>query len=285
MNASPSLRRGFTLIEMLVSISIVSFMLIMLAQITSLTEKAWRMEQNRIDNFTKARSMLDLITDDLQRAVFRGDLPAFGTGGPAASPAVSATGLYYFTGTSFTNAFYTRIAGVPTVAATPVRDLSLVSYVLTTTAGPDKSILQRSDLAVPWTSSQNILFQGNLSDVLANAPPTPLEVAPGVVGFRLAFRRADGTMIDQSGYTGYSSSNPVVAVDVGIAVIGKQDLATLSGPQITALQNAFAGATISNGIKASWDKTVLTPTFYAAYPKDLGGSIKTFERWVACTPF
>jgi len=288
MISPSSSRRGFTLIEMLVSISIVSFMLIMLAQVTSLTEQAWRLEQNRIDNFTKARAMLDLITDDLQHAVFRGDLPAFGTGGPASTPTTTASGLYYFTGTSFTNAFYTRIPGVPTAPytpTTPVRDLSLVSYVLTTTGAPDKSILQRSDLAVPWTSSQNILFQGDIHTVLQNASPTPLEVAPGVVGFRLAFRRLDGTMIDQSLYTGYNSSNPVVAVDVGLAVIGKQDMTMLSGAQITSLQNAFAGATITNGIKASWDQTVLTAAFYSSYPKELGGSIKTFERWVACTPF
>ena len=77
----------------------------------------------------------------------------------------------------------------------------------------------------------------------------------------------------------------VVAVDVGIAVIGKESLALLSTAQITTIQNAFANATISNGIKASWDQTVLTPAFYSSYPKDLGDGLKTFERWVACTPF
>src|ERR1700729_994371 len=109
MNASASSRRGFTLIEMLVSVSIISFMLVMMAQMTGLAEQAWRLEQNRIDNFTKARAMLDLITDDLQRAVFRGDLPAFGTGDPSATPTVTSNGLYYYTGTSFATAFYTRL--------------------------------------------------------------------------------------------------------------------------------------------------------------------------------
>ena len=68
MNSPSSSRRGFTLVEMLVAVSILSFMLLMMAQMTGLAEQAWRLEQNRIDNFSKARSMLDMVTDDLQRA-------------------------------------------------------------------------------------------------------------------------------------------------------------------------------------------------------------------------
>jgi hypothetical protein len=102
-------------------------------------------------------------------------------------------------------------------------------------------------------------------------------------------------MIDQSQYTGYQSTNAVVAVDIGMAVIGKESLAQLSttpgNPQITQIENAFNG-TISftgtpavGGIKESWDQTVLTPAFYSPYPKSLGGGLKTFERWVACPAF
>lgn len=198
MNSPSSSRRGFTLVEMLVAVSILSFMLLMMAQMTGLAEQAWRLEQNRIDNFSKARSMLDMVTDDLQRGVFRGDLPAFGTGAPSASPTSTASGLYYFpsSSTSFTNAFYTRLPGVPATPNTQVRDLSLVSYTLLPTNAPDMIVLQRSDLAVPWTSSKNVSFQGNMSTLLQNS--TSREVAPGVVGFRFAFRQANGAMIDQS---------------------------------------------------------------------------------------
>ncbi len=283
MRSSPSSLHSFTLIEMLVAVSVMSFMLLMMAQVTGVAEQAWRMEQNRIDNYTKARSMVDLVTDDLQRAVFRGDLPVFGTGGPTNSPTTTGSGLYYFTGTSFTNAFYTRMRGVPGTASTQVRDLSLVSYVLNATNSVDKIVLQRSDLAVPWTSDQNVSFQGDITTLLSNS--TSREVAPGVVGFRLAFRCADGTMIDQSQYTGYNSANPVVAVDVGLAVIGKRSLALLTTAQIQSIQAAFANATIGNGIKASWDQNVLTSSFYSSYPKDVGGGIKTFERWVTCPAF
>ena len=281
MKKSP---QGFTLVEMLVAISIMSFMLLTMAQITNLTEKAWRMEQNRIDNFTKARSMVDLITDDLQRAVFRGDLPIFGSGGPNATPTSTGNGLRYFTGTTFTNAFYTRLPGLPDPANSQVRDVSLVSYVLNSVnQGTDKIVLQRSDLSVPWSSDQNLSFQGDITPLLQNS--ITRQVSPGVVGFRFAFRRADGTIIDQSQYTGYNATNPVVAIDVGLAVVAKQSLAILSTKQISDIQVALASATIDHGIKATWDQKVLSTAFYAGYPKDLGNGLKTFERWVACPAF
>ncbi len=276
---------GFTLVEMLVAVAIMSLMMLVMARLTGMAEQISRAEQDRQDNYSKARSMLDLITEDLQRAVFRGDLPAFGTG-PATAPTsanggLTSTGLYYFTATTSTTAFYTRVAGFSS-ASTAVRNISLVSYVLSGTNDSDKIVLQRSDLAVPWTSSTNIAFQGNMGPLLQNC--SPIEVAPGVVGFRLAFRRADGTLIDQAQYTGFNEANPVVAVDVGVAVIGKQSLALLSTQQIQTIQTAFAAATLGTGIKTTWDQQVLTSAFYTSYPT-LGNGLKTFERCVACTAF
>jgi len=286
MRAPPSRASGansFTLVEVLVAISILSFMLLVMTHLTGMAQQLWGDQQNRIDNFTKARSMLDLIAGDLQRGIFRGDLPVFGSGAPAATPTATGDGSYYFTGTSFTNAFYTRRAGV-SEGTNSVRDVSLVSYVLNSDKqGTDKIVLQRSDLAVPWSSPADISFQGDFTTLLQKA--TAREMAPGVVGFRLAFRRADGSLIDQSLYTGYNSANPVVTVDVGVAVIGNRSLALLTTQQIQSIQAALAAATLSNGIKATWDQQVLTTAFYSPYPKNLGNGLKTFERWVACPPF
>jgi hypothetical protein len=163
---------------------------------------------------------------------------------------------------------------------------------LSTTQSDAKSVLQRSDLNVPWTSSENVSFQGDIASLLPNA--TPCEVAPGVVGFRLLFRRADGSLIDQSQYSGYDATNPVVAVNVGLAVIGMQSLMLLSADQVARIQEAFANEPIkkdgnnepiNGGIKAIWDQQVLVASFYTPYPKKLAESLKTFERWVACPAF
>ena len=301
MNSSSSSRRGFTLVEMLVSVAILTFMMIMMVKIIGMAGQTWQVAQNHIDNFTKARSMLDLITSDLERAVIRGDLPIFGTGPPVtptvtgSAPTITGSGLYYFTGTSFTTAFYTRLPGTPlTGGTTAVRNVSLVSYVLNsgTQEGEDKIVLQRSDLYVPWTSgTNNLSFQGDMTPLLQTMQQSSndqIEVAPGVVGFHLIFRRADGSLIDQSLYTGYNSANPVVAVNVGLAVIGTRTLMLLSAAQIAQIQAALAPPSPWNSpapIKAFWDQQVLTTSFYSLYPNFLGSGLKTFERWVACPAF
>jgi type II secretory pathway pseudopilin PulG len=282
---------SFTLVEMLVAISIMSLMLLAMAQMTALSEQAWRTEQNRIDNFSKARAMLSLFTDDLQRGVFRGDLPAFGTNAPSA-PTLTSGGLYYYTNTGFSASFYTRQPGLAP-SSTAVRDVSLVSYNVTNTLTPEKVILQRSDLDVPWTGgAANLVFQGDMGTALTKV--TAQEMAPGVVGFAFAFRQANGTMIAPSSYIGYNPTSPpgpVVAVDVCLAVIGKQSLAELTTSQVQAIQTALAGAVTSSnltshgGIKAIWDQQTLPTFFTGSYPKDLGGGLKTFECWVACQPF
>jgi len=283
MKTSAPRANSFTLVELLVAITILSFMLLVMTHLIGMAQQLWGDQQNRIDNFTKARSMLDLVADDLQRAIFRGDLPVFGSGAPATTPTATGDGLYYFTGTSFTTAFYTRRAGVSDSSA-QVRDVSLVSYLLSSdNQGTDKIVLQRSDLSVPWTSAANLSFQGDITPLLKTS--TAREMAPGVVGFRLAFRRADGSLIDQSQYTGYNSTNPVVTVDVGVAVIGNRSLTLLSTNQIQSIQTALATVPLSNGVKATWDQQVLTTAFYSPYPKNLGNGLKTFERWVACPPF
>jgi len=282
MNSASSPQRGFTLVEMLVSVTILSFMMIMMAKITGLVEMTWHQAQNRIDNYTKARSMLDLISSDLQRAVFRGDLPIFGKG-PTSTPAITSSGLYYFTATAFTTAFYTRLPGT-SGTSTPVRDVSLVSYTLIPTTDEDKMVLQRSALSVPWTSGTNLSFQSDITPLLSNSNAVASEVAPGVVGFRLVFRRADGSLIDQSAYTGYNSANPVIAVNAGLAVINRQCLTVLSSPQITELAAVFSSGTMTNGVKTTWDQQ-LNNSFYASYPKVLGDGLKTYECWVGCTPF
>ena len=279
-------RQSFTMIEMMVALSILSFMLVSLAQVAGLASRAFHLGHDRVDNFTKSRAMLDLLANDLQRAVFRGDLPIFGTGAPAASATATPNGPYYFTATTFTNAFYTRMPGVGGAGA-QMRDLSLVSYALSTGAlGADKAALERSDLPVSWTGAQKVSFQGDLGPLLQGA--TVREVAPGVVGFRLAFRRADGTLIDQSQYAGYDAANPVVAVDIGLTVIADKCLNRLSAQQVQDIQNALAQASLGfTSVKSSWDQETLNATFYANYPKalGLGEGLKTFERWVACPPF
>ncbi len=265
---------AFTLVEVLVAIAVLSFMMLLLAQVAGMVNKASHDGMGRVDNFTKSRAMLDLIASDLQHAVIRPDLPIFQTGGTPNS----------FTIGGFTNGVYAPqlFTKVPGVSSNSVRNLSLVTYnivVRPSSQGSDKIVLQRSDLPVPWVNgAATVPFQGDLQTNGAVAR----DMAPGVVGFQFSFRRADGTI--STSYTGYDSTNAVVAVGITIAMVGDTVVQQLSPQQLTSIQEGFAAATPVSpttipGIKPLWD-ALLTPGFYSNYPKDMASNLKIFERWI-----
>ncbi len=268
---------SFTLVEMLVAISVLAIILLLMAQAANLVGRASREGTSGVDNFTKSRAMLDVVASDLQHAVIRPDLPIFQTGGILNT---NVTGG--FTNGAYAAIWFTQVPGITNSSSVQVRNVSLVSYaIVIPTNSSDKIALQRSDLAIPWNQgAADIAFQGDLT-TLANTA-TPREMAPGVVGFQLSFRRADGTISTQ--YTGYNAANPVVAVGITLAVIGDQALSELTSPLLSHIQSTLTNNTPNTtnnipGVKALWDAN-LTSAFYGLYPKDLAINLKTFERWI-----
>ncbi len=60
--------RGFSLVEVMVSMSILSILLLVIAQLVSLTQKTWTRSNARISQFREVRFAFDLITKNLSQA-------------------------------------------------------------------------------------------------------------------------------------------------------------------------------------------------------------------------
>ncbi|MDD5199667.1 MAG: prepilin-type N-terminal cleavage/methylation domain-containing protein [Terrimicrobiaceae bacterium] len=58
--------RGFTLLELLVSMSILALLLVILMGMVDGATKLWRQSENRVDSFREARAALNIIASDLQ---------------------------------------------------------------------------------------------------------------------------------------------------------------------------------------------------------------------------
>jgi hypothetical protein len=273
---------SFTLVEMLVAIAVLSLMIAAMAQMLGLIGNAWGQGTSRTDTFGKGRATLDLVIGDIQRGVFRNDIPSF----LGNAQSFSTNGASYFINGSFTNAFYTRTPGVNN--GVPVRDVSLVSYALNSVnQGNDKISLQRAELPVPWTSSgaSQISFGSDSTFMTLLSQATPQEVAPGVVGFQILFRRQDGSVILCSSYTGEDFTHgPVIAIGVGIALMGKQALAEMSSTQVANFAGQVGAVPITTSAKSAWD-TGIGPATLNQYPKNLASSFMTLERWIDCQPF
>ncbi len=269
---------SFTLVEMLVAMAILALMLALMFNLLQLTMTASQMEKSRIDNFTRARALLDVIAGDLEGGVFRPDLAAFGTD----NGVYSTNGISFMTNGAALTAFYTRNPGLQANS----RNLSLVIYRLD---GSTNAFFRRDQLSVPWVVpgaswAANIPFQGELSADASST--TPQDIAGGVVGFQLYFCHSDQSITNR--YVGYEASNPVIAVGVALAVVDSQALNLLNtSGKLNNLTQTLSSSTVisgTNSVKAEWDIYMNSPGFFQSYPVPLGPGMETFERRITCNP-
>jgi len=254
-----SAAKAFTLIELLVAMAVLALMTVLLAQMLQSTSQSWLGGQARVNNFAKARSMMDLMARDLQSGVFRSDLGMFaGTN----------------SGQPLTNlAFYTMRPGIPANAGTQLRSVSLVQY------GVDAaSVLKRGDLAIPWdsTAATNITF-GTTDALPELSHVVSRETVSGVVGFQILFMQRDGTLSRT-----YDPALSGKGIAIGMAVVDDNTLKRLeSVGKVDDLQSALA-ATLSgtNSVKAEWDAYLQSGFNWGNYPPNLARGLKIFERYV-----
>lgn len=245
---------AFSLIELMVAVAVLSMLMALLGQMFGIMSGSYRSGQRRVNNFTKARAMLDLFSRDLQAGVFRTDLAAF----PGSRMA-----------------FYTERAGIGTQGAT-LRNVSLVEYSLDTSS--TNSTLQRGDMAIAWTSPASDISFANTTSLPSASTLSVRDTAPGVVGFQIVFILQDGTFT-----TSYISSttNPVRTVGITLAVIDDQTMQRLTSTQLAALRTGLTNSITSGStVKADWEKYLASGLNWNSYPRDLATGLRIFERYI-----
>jgi prepilin-type N-terminal cleavage/methylation domain-containing protein len=270
---------GFTLVEILVAIAILGVLILMLAQILGMVNNTFLYGLGKMNNFAKARVMLDILQNDFRAAVFRPDLSAFPTSGTGANAKLTVE-------------FYTERPGIPSDGSGALRNVSLVQYALLN--GTDNnhrptSTLERSDMPVSWADPATYLAFGNSSGFGSAGVLTPRDTAPGVAAFQVLFMQADGsfsttTFTPSFAPNGSVNANPTRSIGITLAVIDDQAMRLLSTNQlVNNLQPGLAQAVTNNSnqqnIKAVWEQ-YLTTLNWSSYPKNLGTGIDIFECYL-----
>jgi len=263
---------GFTLVEILVAVTILVIIVLLFGQMLAIMSKSWTYGHGRANNFTKARAMLDLLARDIQAGVFRPDLAAFPT-----------------SGTTATLEFYTQRPGIPGATTTQLRSISVVQYTFIGPTNPNGGIpntLERADSPILWTDpASNLLFGSATAFTLT---PTARDTAGGVVAFELYFIQTDGTF--SATFTplttgGVANTPHTRAVSIALAVINDQTIQQLTSAQLTTLNGLLTTTAIpdnppKHSIKAYWDTYLNTTMNWSNYPKSLSTGLATFERYV-----
>lgn len=238
--------------------AVLSLMVVLMAQLLRSTSDSWLTGKARANSFSKARSMMDLLTRDLQGGVFRDDLASFSE----STPSAFRTNV----------AFYTKRSGVPATANTPLRNVSLVQYSLNS-----DGMLRRGDSPISWSSPASNVSFGTTDSLPQLATITDRATVSGVVGFRLLFLQANGLLTEA-----YDPLNKPKGVAIGLAFVDDNSLKKLTSGQVSALQTAFANhISGSNSVKDDWDRFLASGGLdWSSYPADMGHSLKIFERYV-----
>jgi prepilin-type N-terminal cleavage/methylation domain-containing protein len=260
---SLSERHGFTLLEILVSISILSLMLVVLAQLAEISSKSMNDGVRRADNFTKARSALDLFASDIANGIFRSDLGAFR----------DDKGLY-------SEGFFTRRPGIG-----GDRPLSLIAY----RNNQMSSVLERASKTILW--SDPFIGFGDatkISRFSSLAPTDYQEIATGILQLQFYFIDASGNYGREyaNGYNTSSAGTSFTAATfsraVGIALVSVDEttyqLLKTTG-DIQALAGEFKPQITQNqSYQQHWNEVLLLPSVVNSYPASIRKNVRIFER-------
>jgi len=214
-------RRAFTLIEMLVAITILAAMILLFAQIFGSINHAWGRGREKMDNYAKARALLNRIQTDLQGIVVRGDLTLFPV----------SNGKSDF-------AFYTLQKGF-NGGGRDIRTLSFIKYAASKDTGEGKLI--RSDKTFSSTDSPAFAAaptpNPSPSPVAFPTPPVQIDDMPaendsavlsqGTLGFAYGFLHPDGKFYPTYSRTdsGGKELSKAIAVTVALAIIDNRTFA------------------------------------------------------------
>lgn len=289
----PCLRRqGFTMIELLVAMSVLVVIMAMVSQFMGMTFRSVSEARKRFEVQAKARNALDLIARDLHDGVFQKQLTAF----------TDDTG-------SVALAFYTSHLGL----IGPSDDLTLyrpLSYVVYRTVPPTPSgftTLYRGAVSLQWDlsatypalppDSNALPFQianGN-NDLYVAATTTGnnyQKLIEGVIRMEVGFLYDDGVVRTTFNIDPGSSTPPAPvakAAIITLLIASDTDTQKLLSGSSDPLAAYFGGASSplaardavsAPSLLAEWEKVLNNPTTWSGFPDGISSGVRAYERIV-----
>jgi prepilin-type N-terminal cleavage/methylation domain-containing protein len=265
MNPSshPTRRAGFTLIELVVSMAILTIMLTMVLQITNSARNAVKLTESKSNNDAIARRAFDRISRDLAQIVIRDDARIEFKSNPGNDQI----------------AFLSRTKGFTASGGAGDRDVSLVSY----------SILYDPTLG-------DKLLRGSSGNLFADAPAAALKLnaslpfpvvsednlqmlSNNVIRFEVEYLIQGGSGVTQE-ITAPATSQNLRGLVVTLVTLDDWGRRAIKPDSLESLAANFKDATIGKRTLETWNlkRDELAKSSIAGLPKDALQSIRCYQR-------
>lgn len=244
---------AFTLVELLISMVVLVMLLGLLASLFGNISNTWVHSRGKLDNFSRARALINSISRDIKSAVIKQDLAAF----PDAESI----------------SFYVQQFGENSPSKRP---LTYISYAQIKKNG--RFYIQRSDSPIDYLSTSTLDWQP-FSSGSASIPTPSIErlLCNGVIAFTYQFIQSDGTA--SRTFNNASSAFPTKAIRISLAVLNEEAerlLGTLGGEDQLASALKTAIPPDGKSAKAAWDALIARGSL--SYPPAILAGIRSYER-------
>ncbi len=281
---------AFTLVEMLVAVTVLTLLVLLLAQLFGNAATVINTDSKRLDTDAQARGFFDRCAIDIAQMVKRPDVDYF-----LKRPDLPQPGNDQL-------AFYSEVPGYYP-ATSNQSPLSLVAYRMAQTSPR----LERLGKGLLWngagTPTQSMVFLPlKLADVWPTATNASADADYEVMGadilrFEYYYVLKGGTAPDGTPLTSILSATPwdtrlaghteisglrdVAAIAVLIAVLDAKSRPLATNPQLQAFGIAlvdFASAMQPGDLAHQWESVVEQPP--AGFPRPAAGAVRIYERHI-----
>jgi prepilin-type N-terminal cleavage/methylation domain-containing protein len=260
MNGKFLSRKGFTMVELLVSMTILSLLVIAIVQITAFTGQAININSRNLDAAAQARLVFDRMGADFAARINRTDLPMTFTIQPGND--------------SFQ--FYSEVVGYA-----GDRQISTVGYRI----GPVSDQLERGATGTTFSAGPSQMTFSPATMTLPSPAAADFEVlAPGVFRLEVCYLIKSGSHAGlYSNLTWGANANPndysnVAAFVVAIAVMDTQSLKLVSSSQLTSLVGAFSSTTDGFDPISAWNTAINSGLTVSGVPPRVCQNVHVYER-------
>jgi len=298
---------GFTILELLVAMSVLALLVVMVAQITNSASATVAGSRKHMDADNQARAIFDRLATDIGKMVRRGDVDSIVKGSnsdaPGNPPTMPGNDAMFF---------FSEAPGYSsTLTSSQKSPVTLVGYRINESATPGAPAyaLERLGSAIPWESGVGVTGVAFLTRANASSTPAPGSTIAtgwsGAVG-SIGNNYTDGTSTDYQAIgegvfrleycyllkDGTFSTTPFIAPhttaqglqDVSAIVVALAILDLNSrkiAPDLEKLSQALPDASPPTLMAEAWKNAITSSNFAssAGIPQVAAGQVRIYQRF------